>query len=172
VRPLALRLDGYPTPGICAGLLQALAGMRVGGRRTAVVPAGLAFGASPAAAPYGIVPGGAAVRYEIELLRLSRRGPDALFKVRPFAGRRAAARGRACRRRGCGRGQAAGAPALQAACTGLLGTLKIQYAPLPPPPPAPAGREQVQPGRRERDGRGLQRDPSRRVHLRVAFRHH
>lgn len=56
--------------------------MRVGGRRTVVVPPELGFGASPAAAPYAVIPGGASVRYEIELLRLSRRGPDALMAVR------------------------------------------------------------------------------------------
>jgi hypothetical protein len=91
LRPLALRLDAYPTPGVCAGLLQALSGMRAGGRRIVTVPSGLAFGAAPAAAPYAIVPGGAAVRYDVEVLRLSRRGPDALFKVGRGSPRRRAA---------------------------------------------------------------------------------
>lgn len=80
LRPLAIRLDGYPVPGVCLGLQRALVGMRVGGRRTVVIPAGpLSFGQGAAAAPYAVVPAGAAVRYEIELLRLSRKGPDLLF---------------------------------------------------------------------------------------------
>jgi hypothetical protein len=55
--------------------------MTVGGRRVVLCPPELAFGAQAAAAPYAIVPPNSAVRYEVELLRLSRRGPDALFKV-------------------------------------------------------------------------------------------
>ena len=82
LRPAALRLDGYPVPGVCAGLQRGLLGMRAGGKRTVVVPPALAFGQSAAAAPYAVVPAGATVRYEIELLRLSRRGPDALMAVR------------------------------------------------------------------------------------------
>ncbi|KIY97894.1 peptidyl-prolyl cis-trans isomerase, FKBP-type [Monoraphidium neglectum] len=80
LRPLALRLGGSPLPGICAGLQSALTGMTVGGRRVVLCPPELAFGAQAAAAPYAIVPPNSAVRYEVELLRLSRRGPDALFK--------------------------------------------------------------------------------------------
>lgn len=56
--------------------------MTVGGRRVVAVPPELGFGDRPALAPYGIVPAGSGVRYEVQLLRLSRRGPDALFKVR------------------------------------------------------------------------------------------
>lgn len=81
LRPIAIRLGGYPTPGICMGLQNALIGMRVGGRRTVVVPPGLGFGSTPALAPYAAVPANSIVRYEIQLLRLSRKGPDALVKV-------------------------------------------------------------------------------------------
>ncbi|KAI8468395.1 MAG: hypothetical protein J3K34DRAFT_11260 [Monoraphidium minutum] len=80
LRPLALRLGGSPLPGICAGLQAAFSGMRVGGRRSVSVPPELAFGSQVAVAPYALVPPGSGVRYEVELLRLSRRGPDALFK--------------------------------------------------------------------------------------------
>jgi FKBP-type peptidyl-prolyl cis-trans isomerase len=79
LRPLALRLSGDPIPGVCAGLQQALLGMTAGGSRTVLIPPELGFGAAPAAAPYAVIPGGSALRYEVKLLRLSRRGPDALF---------------------------------------------------------------------------------------------
>ncbi|GBF91096.1 hypothetical protein Rsub_04765 [Raphidocelis subcapitata] len=80
LRPAALRLGGSPTPGVCAGLQSALLGMRIGGRRTVLIPAELGFGGSPAYAPYAVVPGGSQIRYEIQLLRMSRRGPDAIMK--------------------------------------------------------------------------------------------
>ncbi|GFH08414.1 peptidylprolyl isomerase [Haematococcus lacustris] len=38
MRPIILRLGGGPVPGVCAGLQQGVRGMRVGGRRTFVVP--------------------------------------------------------------------------------------------------------------------------------------
>jgi FKBP-type peptidyl-prolyl cis-trans isomerase len=79
-RPAVVRLGGGPTPGVCLGLQEALSGMRIGGRRTVTVPAALGFGNQPALAPYAIVPAGSAVQYEIELLRLSRVGPDALLQ--------------------------------------------------------------------------------------------
>lgn len=79
LRPAIITLGGAPVPGICAGLQQGLAGMRVGGRRTFHVPPGLGFGEATVLAPYGVVPGGSDLTYEVELLRLSRRGPDALM---------------------------------------------------------------------------------------------
>jgi hypothetical protein len=55
--------------------------MTVGGRRTVRVQPEQGFGAGAVGAPYAIIPGGSVVRYEVELLRLSRMGPDALMKV-------------------------------------------------------------------------------------------
>jgi hypothetical protein len=81
-RPVVVRLSGYPQPGICLGLQQALEGMTIGGRRTVKVPAALGFGDKPVLAPYAMVPAGSAVQYEIELLRVSSVGPDLLVKVR------------------------------------------------------------------------------------------
>lgn len=54
--------------------------MKVGGKRIIQVPAPLGFGPSPALAPYAIVPPGSTLKYEIELVRLSRTGPDAIMK--------------------------------------------------------------------------------------------
>lgn len=66
---------------MCAGLQQAILGMRVGGKRTVVVPPELGFGSAAVLAPYAVLPGGSAVQYEVELLRLSSKGPDAMMKV-------------------------------------------------------------------------------------------
>lgn len=55
--------------------------MRVGGKRTVVVPPELGFGSAAVLAPYAVLPGGSAVCYEVELLRLSSKGPDAMMKV-------------------------------------------------------------------------------------------
>ncbi|GLC36207.1 hypothetical protein PLESTF_001468300 [Pleodorina starrii] len=80
LRPAAVALGGGPVPGICEGLQQALEGMSIGGRRTVRVPASLGFGSQPVLAPYGIVPAGSTLLYEVELLRLSAVGPDQLTK--------------------------------------------------------------------------------------------
>lgn len=40
-RPVIIRLSGDPVPGICVGLRKGLEGMRVGGKRTFVVPPGV-----------------------------------------------------------------------------------------------------------------------------------
>jgi FKBP-type peptidyl-prolyl cis-trans isomerase len=80
-RPVVIRLSGYPQPGICVGLQEALVGMKIGGRRTVKVPSTLGFGDQVALAPYGIVPSGSTVTYDIELLRVSSVGPDLLMKV-------------------------------------------------------------------------------------------
>lgn len=79
LRPVLVTLGGPPVPGICAGLQQGIEGMRVGGRRTFAVPPALGFGAAAVLGPYGVVPGGSELRYKVRLLRLSRRGPDALM---------------------------------------------------------------------------------------------
>lgn len=65
-------------PGFCEGLLRGIEGMKIGGTRTVRFPPSLGFGDRPAIAPYGILPAGSTVRYEIELVRLSAVGPDAL----------------------------------------------------------------------------------------------
>jgi len=79
-RPMIVRLGGGPVPGICAGLKQGLLGTRVGSVRTIQVPAELGFGSQSVAGPYAVVPGGSALVYEVEVLRLSRDGPDALMR--------------------------------------------------------------------------------------------
>ncbi|KAJ9509905.1 hypothetical protein QJQ45_011498 [Haematococcus lacustris] len=79
MRPIILRLGGGPVPGVCAGLQQGVRGMRVGGRRTFVVPPELGFSTS-VNAPYATVPLGSSLQYEVELIRLSTRGPDDLTR--------------------------------------------------------------------------------------------
>lgn len=79
-RPVIIRVGGGPQPGICDGLRQAVVGMRVGGKRTVVVPPELGFGGTPVLAPYGVIPANSTLKYEVELLRLSARGPDELTK--------------------------------------------------------------------------------------------
>lgn len=79
-RPVITRLGGDPQPGICAGLRQAVVGMKVGGRRSVTVPPEIGFGSNTVLAPYAIIPGGSTLRYDIELIRLSARGPDELTK--------------------------------------------------------------------------------------------
>ena len=78
-RPAVFKLGAYPQPGICQGLVDALTGMRVGGSRSVRVPPKLGFGNSQVLAPYAVVPGNATLRYDVSLVRLSRRGPDALL---------------------------------------------------------------------------------------------
>jgi hypothetical protein len=79
VRPTILRLGGDPQPGIVPGLVQALVGMRIGETKRVEVPADMGFGAATVLAPFAVVPAGSTLQYEIKLLRLSRRGPDALM---------------------------------------------------------------------------------------------
>lgn len=79
-RPSIVRLGGGPVPGICEGLKQGLLGTRVGSVRTFEVPAELGFGSQSVAGPYAVVPGGSTLLYEVEVLRLSRDGPDALVR--------------------------------------------------------------------------------------------
>lgn len=77
-RVVSLRA-GDVQPGVCVGLRAALLGMRVGGKRTVSVPPELGFGQAAVVAPYAVVPPGSTLLYDIQLLRLSRTGPDALF---------------------------------------------------------------------------------------------
>jgi hypothetical protein len=85
-RPVVVRLSGSPVPGITLGLQQGIAGMTIGGKRSIKVPAQLGFGQQTVLAPYAIVPAGASLRYDIELLRVSSLGPDMLVKVRAAVG--------------------------------------------------------------------------------------
>ena len=72
-------------PGICAGLAGALVGMKAGGKRTVSFGPELGFGNTQVGAPYGVVPAGSSLRYEVELLRVSS-SPDELFKDVAFCG--------------------------------------------------------------------------------------
>jgi FKBP-type peptidyl-prolyl cis-trans isomerase 2 len=79
LRPVTFLLGGSPLPGIVQGLSQGVQGMRVGGRRRLSVAPAQGFGAQAVLAPYAVVPPGSTLHYEVELLRLSRQGPDALM---------------------------------------------------------------------------------------------
>lgn len=79
LRPTIIQLGGAPVPGICAGLQQGIQGMRIGGSRTFTVPPAQGFGSSMVRGPYGAVPGNSTLQYEVQLLRLSRRGPEELM---------------------------------------------------------------------------------------------
>ena len=72
-RPLVY-VYGAPPPasaGLCRGVKLALAGMKAGGRRRVIVPAGLGFGDSGLAGRQGSVPPGATLEYDLELIRVS-----------------------------------------------------------------------------------------------------
>ena len=77
-RPLQVRVGGDPVPGIVPGFSQGILGMRIGGRRTFVVPPELGFGGQAVLGPYAVIPANSTLRYEVELVRLSRSGPDNL----------------------------------------------------------------------------------------------
>jgi FKBP-type peptidyl-prolyl cis-trans isomerase FkpA len=81
-RPLAFRLSGFPQPGVCEGLQQAIVGMKIGGQRSVLVPPQLGFGGAAVLAPYAGVPANSVLRYDVELVRVSAKGPDAMMKVR------------------------------------------------------------------------------------------
>ena len=54
--------------------------MKINGKIKVSFPAELGFGNTTSVlAPYAVVPPGSVLEYEIELIRLSRRGPDALL---------------------------------------------------------------------------------------------
>jgi FKBP-type peptidyl-prolyl cis-trans isomerase len=67
------------TGGLCAGVEEALATMRAGGRRSVTVPAERGFGARGAVLrptehvpdKQGVIPGGATLEYDLELVRVS-----------------------------------------------------------------------------------------------------
>ncbi|KAF6257472.1 hypothetical protein COO60DRAFT_1229303 [Scenedesmus sp. NREL 46B-D3] len=80
LRPLAFRLSGYPQPGVCEGLQQAIVGMKIGGQRSVLVPPQLGFGRAAVLAPYAGVPANSVLRYDVELVRVSARGPDEMMK--------------------------------------------------------------------------------------------
>jgi FKBP-type peptidyl-prolyl cis-trans isomerase len=54
--------------------------MKINGKTSVIIPPELGFGnATAVLAPYAVVAPGSTLEYEIELIRLSRRGPDALL---------------------------------------------------------------------------------------------
>lgn len=80
-RPAIVLLgSSSPTPGLVRGLKEGLVGMTVGGKRTILVPPEKGFGDQVVGAPYALVPPNSTLRYEVELLRLSTRGPDELTR--------------------------------------------------------------------------------------------
>lgn len=79
-KPIVFVFGSRPlTGGLCAGVEQALGSMRAGGRRRVVVPPALGFGQEGAALRAtrhagdkgGVVPPGATLEYDLELLRVS-----------------------------------------------------------------------------------------------------
>lgn len=79
-RPVSIKLGGDPVPGITQGLQTAILGMKINGKVKVSIPSELGFGTSTSVlAPYAVVPPGSTLEYEIELIRLSRTGPDALL---------------------------------------------------------------------------------------------
>jgi len=80
LRPVSIKLGGDPVPGITQGLQTAILGMRINGTTKVSISPKLGFGNTTSVlAPYAVVPPGSILEYEIELIRLSRRGPDALL---------------------------------------------------------------------------------------------
>lgn len=79
-KPIVFLFGSRPfTGGMCEGLEQALAGMRAGGRRLVTVPPELGFGPRGAVLrptehvpeKQGVVPPGASLVYDVELVRVS-----------------------------------------------------------------------------------------------------
>ena len=62
---------GKPQGPFIRGVMEAVGGMRQGGRRIVVVPPGLGFGDEEVRLQDGTVPAGATVRYDLELTRVS-----------------------------------------------------------------------------------------------------
>ena len=62
---------GKPQGPFTRGVMEAVGGMRQGGRRIVVVPPGLGFGDEGVRLQDGTVPAGATVRYDLELTRVS-----------------------------------------------------------------------------------------------------
>jgi FKBP-type peptidyl-prolyl cis-trans isomerase FkpA len=61
--PLVFKLGA---PGIIAGFDQGVTGMKVGGKRTIIIPASLGYGANGS----GAIPGNAGLVFEVELLKV------------------------------------------------------------------------------------------------------
>jgi len=79
-KPIVYFFGSRPfTGGLCAGAEQAISTMKAGGKRRVIVPPELGFGERGAVLrptehvpdKQGIIPGGAELEYEIELLRVS-----------------------------------------------------------------------------------------------------
>lgn len=79
-KPIVYLFGSRPfTGGICAGVEEAMLSMKAGGKRRIVVPAALGFGEQGSVLrptehvpeKQGIIPGGAELEYELELLRVS-----------------------------------------------------------------------------------------------------
>ena len=81
LRPAIIKLGDAAVPGIVSGLTVALIGLKVGQTLSISVPPELGFGQQETVlAPYAIVPPGSTLLYEIELIRVSRRGIDDLMR--------------------------------------------------------------------------------------------
>lgn len=63
--PFSFRIDGGM---VIKGWDEGVAGMRVGGTRVLVIPPQLAYGDAGAG---GVIPGGATLKFEVELLRVT-----------------------------------------------------------------------------------------------------
>ena len=79
-KPIVYLYGSRPfTGGMCAGVEQALAGMKGGGKRRVIVPPELGFGdkgftlrpTEHVPEKQGVIPPGATLEYEVELLRVS-----------------------------------------------------------------------------------------------------
>lgn len=79
-KPIVYVFGGRPfTAGLCAGVEEAISTMKAGGRRRVVVPPQLGFGDRGAVLrptehvpeKQGVIPPGATLEYDIELLRVS-----------------------------------------------------------------------------------------------------
>lgn len=80
--PYIVNFAGGAVPGFTQGLLAGMQGMVPGMKRTIRVPPALGFGDREAVgAPFAVVPPGSTLIYDIEVLRVSYDGPDALVKV-------------------------------------------------------------------------------------------
>ena len=55
--------------------------MKIGGQRSVLVPPQLGFGRAAVLAPYAGLPANYVLLYDVELVRVSARGPDEMMKV-------------------------------------------------------------------------------------------
>ncbi|KAF5831950.1 hypothetical protein DUNSADRAFT_12345 [Dunaliella salina] len=83
LRPVALQIGGGPVPGFCAGLRQGSLPakknviLKLDFTEKALCYTELGF-SRDVLAPYAFVPAGSTLEYDVQLLRLSSRGPDEL----------------------------------------------------------------------------------------------